>query len=58
MPKRKLRDNIERDLKNQDIIQVSVSTAHPNQLKIGSINVNGLDLQTDAALRDLLSARF
>ena len=35
----------------------SVSTAHPNKLKIGSINVDGLDLQTDAALRDLLSAR-
>ena len=34
-----------------------VSSAHPHKLKIGSINVDGLDLQTDAALRELLSDR-
>ena len=41
----------------ESICNPSVSAAHPNKLKIGSINVDGLDLQTDAALRDLLSAR-
>ena len=34
-----------------------VNSLQPEKLKFGAINVDGLDLQTDAALRDLLASR-
>ena len=49
---RQMRQRLEKRKNNPAIYEV-----HPDKLKFGSINVDGLDLQTDAALRDLLSAR-
>ena len=34
-----------------------VNSVQPEKLKFGAINVDGLDLQTDAALKDLLASR-
>ena len=42
---------------NNKQINGAVISIEPDKLKFGAINVDGLDLQTDAALKDLLASR-
>ena len=42
---------------NSRHINGAVNSIEPDKLKFGAINVDGLDVQTDAALKDLLASR-